>query len=124
MTATDDEMREEALRRVEQLLAEVQELTIGWRLWGYGDCSALHASILELIARDRDPIPPPRPSSNVSTGLAMRLVARDGYQCAHCGTTEQLTIDHVTPVSKGGLSELDNLQILCKPCNTAKGDRT
>ena len=45
-----------------------------------------------------------------------------------CGIDEQgdyvvLTIDHIVPVSKGGGDTLDNMQILCKPCNERKADK-
>jgi len=33
-----------------------------------------------------------------------------------------LHIDHVTPWSKGGETEMDNLQTLCEPCNLGKSD--
>lgn len=56
--------------------------------------------------------------------LALALIERDGYTCAECGAFENLTIDHVTPVSKGGSDELDNLRFLCRGCNSKKGDRT
>ena len=46
---------------------------------------------------------------------------RDGFNCAFCGTYEDLEVDHVIPVSKGGSNDLDNLQLLCKTCNTSKG---
>lgn len=35
-----------------------------------------------------------------------------------------LTIDHITPRSKGGTDDPDNLQLLCGACNSTKGDRT
>jgi hypothetical protein len=34
-----------------------------------------------------------------------------------------LTIDHITPRSKGGADKLENAQLLCKTCNEAKGNR-
>jgi hypothetical protein len=61
---------------------------------------------------------------------------RDNFTCRHCGyapfTTnadgiqipdlKQLECDHITPISKGGETVLDNLQTLCKICNRRKGD--
>ena len=35
-----------------------------------------------------------------------------------------LTIDHVIPTSRGGTDHLDNLQLLCGACNSAKGSGT
>lgn len=51
------------------------------------------------------------------------LVRRDGELCAHCGATSNLAIDHVLARSKGGSNHLENLQLLCVPCNTRKGDK-
>lgn len=53
--------------------------------------------------------------------LMAALVARDGKRCACCGYTGWLRIDHIRPVSKGGKTELDNLQLLCVRCDEAKG---
>jgi 5-methylcytosine-specific restriction endonuclease McrA len=50
------------------------------------------------------------------------LVETHGAQCANCGVTElKLVIDHVLSIAKGGLSTLDNLQLLCVECNRIKG---
>ena len=37
---------------------------------------------------------------------------------------EQSHIDHIHPVSKGGLSEDDNLVLVCAACNTSKGRKS
>jgi len=38
-------------------------------------------------------------------------------------TWEDFTIDHIDPYSKGGRSELDNAAIMCRECNSKKGNR-
>lgn len=45
-------------------------------------------------------------------------------KCAKCGDITDLTLDHVVPVTKGGSHELVNAQILCRTCNSAKGNRS
>tara|TARA_X000000950_G_C13442524_1_gene468590 strand:+ start:121 stop:528 length:408 start_codon:yes stop_codon:yes gene_type:complete len=50
------------------------------------------------------------------------VMARDNYQCQYCGATDDLAIDHIFPFSRGGSNEADNLQVLCRACNSAKSD--
>ena len=49
--------------------------------------------------------------------------AEFGNKCAHCGTTEALEIDHIKPISLGGTNTIDNVQPLCRRCNSSKGAR-
>lgn len=63
------------------------------------------------------------------------LLERDNYTCQKCGcsvhdrskgnwnTEDKAHIDHIIPISKGGTSEPDNLQVLCRTCNISKKDR-
>ena len=51
------------------------------------------------------------------------LLKRGPKVCAKCGSTQNITVDHIKPVSKGGGNEIDNLQFLCWPCNHRKGNR-
>lgn len=43
--------------------------------------------------------------------------------CISCYKVKNLTVDHVIPLSLGGKNTIDNLQPLCKPCNSSKGAR-
>lgn len=49
------------------------------------------------------------------------VFARDDYQCQRCGSSDDLTIDHVLPFSHGGTADPSNLQTLCRSCNSSKG---
>lgn len=59
-------------------------------------------------------------SRYISDALKVEVMARDGGVCQSCGVAENLEFDHIHPVSKGGESTIDNLQILCRSCNRSK----
>ena len=66
--------------------------------------------------------------NRMSDSLRYQVLKRDGSRCTKCGATPQthgvtLHVDHIVPVSKGGKTELDNLQTLCAPCNLGKSNR-
>lgn len=55
------------------------------------------------------------------------LFFRDGRMCMYCGaqaSEQNLTRDHVRPLSQGGRDCWSNVVTACKPCNHAKGART
>ena len=46
--------------------------------------------------------------------------------CPKCGKHhefEEMDGDHIIPWWRGGKTTLDNLQMLCKPCNSGKGGK-
>ena len=57
------------------------------------------------------------------TSLEFELLCKSyDYRCLGCGSSpKRLTVDHVVPLSKGGNDTIDNIQPLCKPCNSSKG---
>jgi 5-methylcytosine-specific restriction endonuclease McrA len=55
--------------------------------------------------------------------LVAHVVERDGGRCTYCGDTENLTADHVVPLTRGGTNDPSNLTACCVPCNTKKGNR-
>lgn len=51
---------------------------------------------------------------------------RDSYTCQYCGRhfpENYLTLDHVTPRSKGGPKSWENIVTACKKCNQIKGNQ-
>jgi 5-methylcytosine-specific restriction endonuclease McrA len=52
------------------------------------------------------------------------IMLRDAFTCQYCGESPGrpfLTVDHVTPRSRGGKHGWENLVTACMPCNQRKG---
>ena len=48
------------------------------------------------------------------------LLVEFNYCCAFCRKKRKLTKDHIIPLSEGGTDYIDNIQPLCKSCNSRK----
>lgn len=56
----------------------------------------------------------------------INIFKRDDYRCQYCGIkpgSEELTIDHIMPKSKGGKTTWENCVLSCTSCNSIKGNR-
>nr|WP_274521145.1 TerD family protein [Nocardia seriolae] len=84
------------------------------------------AAVLEgavRIANRQILAPGDRDSRAIPNHVKNQVWQRDAGKCVECGAQEYLEFDHVIPWSRGGASSVDNLQILCRRCNLAKGAR-
>jgi len=59
-------------------------------------------------------------SRHISDEVKRIVWQRDGGNCQECGASDDIEYDHKHPVSKGGSSEVSNIQLLCRPCNRRK----
>jgi hypothetical protein len=65
----------------------------------------------------------------MTSKLRNLIKTRDKHTCRYCSVSLAaephllLEVDHVIPLSKGGLSTLDNLQTLCWRCNRTKSNK-
>lgn len=53
----------------------------------------------------------------------LAILDKYDYRCVRCGCRPigRPCKDHITPIYQGGSDALENLQPLCRECNTAKG---
>jgi hypothetical protein len=65
--------------------------------------------------------PQPATRGGIPDDVKQLVWIRDGGRCRSCGSQVELQFDHVIPVALGGASAVENLQILCGPCNRRKG---
>lgn len=52
------------------------------------------------------------------------LFLRDEFSCQYCGTTGDLTFDHVVPRASGGRTSWENVVAACSRCNLRKGSQS
>lgn len=65
----------------------------------------------------------------MTSKLRNQILMRDNYTCQKCGISLKdepnllLEVDHIIPISKGGMTTVENLQTLCWRCNRTKGNK-
>jgi len=50
------------------------------------------------------------------------IYKRDNYKCVYCGSSKDLTWDHIVPECRGGKTSWTNLVTCCRKCNNDKDD--
>ncbi|MDD5673008.1 MAG: DUF262 domain-containing protein [Chitinivibrionales bacterium] len=105
----------------------------------------LQREYLLTVTQDSDSITQRRNRENILRNLLQNLFVRkdsnrtfsieqrrllwnttSSRKCPDCNkelTWADFTIDHINPHSKGGRSELDNAALMCRGCNSSKGNR-
>lgn len=118
---------DDAYAAVKRLASELAEAAVPIKHIGDGNCGAVINYILDaLIARGvySDPSTWPKvvPKKKViGNALRTKVFERDAYRCVHCAAHIDLCVDHIKPESKGGTLAFNNLQTLCRSCNSIKG---
>lgn len=59
----------------------------------------------------------------ISKQMRNEVLIKYKHTCVFCGSNNNLEIDHIIPVSKKGITEFLNLQVLCKSCNLKKSNK-
>ncbi len=85
-------------------------------------------SIDQILSRNTEYFTVQGGSGNRRVGIpkekkSLAIFVRDNFHCVYCNkqlTADNATIDHITPESKGKLSDPSNLATSCKSCNGLK----
>ncbi len=127
MIARYAEMEKKAVASVISFAQQNKELLQYIAHWGDGNGGHITAIILgELGMAQNQAIDQAidQPRSNrppVSKAKRNRVFDLFGNQCLSCNSYDDVCIDHVIPLSKGGNNTTDNMQPLCRSCNSLKG---
>lgn len=116
-----------AYKQVQEMSRQLAKVAAPIAHIGDGNCGQVLEYVKEALAsaglyvdpRTRPPIPPKK--KVIKQGLRTQVLERDAYRCVFCGSHKDLCVDHIKPESKGGELHLDNLQTLCRSCNSIKG---
>ena len=60
---------------------------------------------------------------SIPTDLRKIIWNRDEGKCVKCGSENNIHYDHIIPISKGGSTIKENLELLCQNCNLSKSDK-
>ena len=93
------------------------------------DGKLIQPQIWKAIHEDHRPRPRTqserrRDQFKLSSAHRALIYQRDNFRCHYCGSNDRLTIDHKTPMSRGGSDDIENLVTCCKTCNSSKGAKT
>lgn len=61
--------------------------------------------------------------ANLFTRSIRSSLITEDSTCVICGDYEFLHLDHIVPISKGGVNTIKNIQVLCRKCNLKKKDK-
>jgi len=86
----------------------------------YAKSEKMKAKKRRDYARRRGAIVPHRP---LTANDWIEIQERNNHRCYYCGARTTLTMDHVIPVSKGGLHVKENVVPACRTCNSKKNNK-
>ena len=92
-----------------------------YKMAGSGDGGLIHIAFKFLLQEDHNR--KKRRQLKNYQKIFKQLCHKYKFSCVQCGKKDNLSIDHITPVSKGGADEFSNLQLMCMPCNRKKGSK-
>lgn len=83
-----------------------------------------HARILNRAKGHRRRLNCLRNGNNTLTSDQVREIIESSTQCYYClKNCEELSLDHVVPISRGGQNCIENIVSCCKSCNSSKNDK-
>jgi hypothetical protein len=96
--------------------------------WGvYSNGNEIEHYVPNIIPRTVNKFATER--GKLTSSLRYDILKRDGFRCQICGRKISddpdliLHVDHIIPISKGGLTIWNNLRTLCQDCNLGKSNK-
>ena len=128
MQGLDESLESQAMDRFYNSI-EIIKSDLGWYWhWGDGQGGWVLEQFADMIKgsgyswpHDNAPKSKLYQKAKIGRKLSKSVMERDLYRCVSCETHLDLCCDHIIPEIKGGTTSLDNLQTMCRSCNSRKG---
>lgn len=107
-----------SLRDVTELGESIREALVMWGWW--------KDYPRRLTDEERHPKPKKAKRRQISQRTRFAVLERDGFCCHYCGRAApnvELHVDHIIPVSAGGVDDMSNYIASCADCNLGKHSR-
>lgn len=115
------EYEQRAIDLFTDFVRENKDLLCHVARWGDGRCGHLSEIMANILVGEVELTAGSKSNrKKVKDKVKRDVMRRDNNQCLNCGKKEDLTLDHIIPISLGGCDSNENLQILCRSCNSKK----
>lgn len=61
--------------------------------------------------------------NNTLTSKQIKELMNNHPYCEYCSVKENLAVEHIVPLSRGGTNSIDNVTVACKLCNSSKSTK-
>ena len=125
LDAINDYIKAKEIKRIETIkeLEEQEKKIIKQNILKKQKKRALEKSVRQELIDSGELFGEESKRPPITREIADAVFARDGGKCVYCGSSENLQFDHIIPFSKGGATNVENLQLLCQKCNLEKSDK-
>lgn len=117
------EMERQCRAAVVQMIEDNLPLIRAAWNWGDGQGGWILSEMAQRVGIVACGSPKKPQKAKINGTLRRQVFERDAYRCVSCGGYQDLCIDHIVPESKGGPTVFENLQAMCRSCNSKKGAR-
>lgn len=112
-------------RRIRKAIEEAAPIMGHWGDGNGGEMlRTFYRELAEAGVYSNAPRNQPGKKAVIRRRLSKAVFERDEYRCVSCGSHVDLCCDHIISEHDGGPTTLDNLQTMCRPCNSSKGKKS
>lgn len=104
------------------VLYNTEEISFRLRIEGFKltDLDILINEGFLILTDQKEDFKSPWNSRYISPEIKLQAMKKANNKCVFCNSENDLEYDHIVPISQGGKSIIENIQVLCRSCNRKK----